>query len=223
MAAGLPLLSSCTDDGPAAAPTSSASPASASPGFAPPATDYAPAGAPNLRVSNDSYGVHVEPSVAANPRDSRRLLAACQVSPTADPEFIATYISVDAGASWRAGALPRLPTGASHTGDDVTVAFDARGRGHVCATSYGGGRAVFVWRTDDGGRSFSAPVTLVSDQYCDHPWLATGTGQTSSERTVYVAWASGNKSALGFTRSTDAGETLSPHERSWPMTLASPC
>ena len=57
-----------------------------------------------------------------------------------------------------------------HDGDDVTTAFDAHGRGYVCATRSGHGyqsnpanpdanRAVYVWRTDDGGRSFSAPVT----------------------------------------------------------------
>ena len=205
MAAGLPLLSACTGEGPPATPTDPR-PTEA----APPATDYSsPAtGSANVRVSNDSYGVHVEPSVATNPSDSRQLLAACQVSPTADPKFIATYVSLDAGASWRAGALPQLPTGATQTGDDVTVAFDASGRGYVCATSYGGGRAVFVWRTDDGGRSFSAPVTLVSDQYCDHPWVTTGAGQTTSERVVYVVWAAGDKSSLGFTRSTNAGETF---------------
>ena len=47
-------------------------------------------------------------------------------------------------------------------GDDVTVAFDPRGRGYVCATATGStdaDRTMYVWRTDDGGRSFSAPVT----------------------------------------------------------------
>jgi hypothetical protein len=162
-------------------------------------------------VSNDRYRVHVEPSVAANPRHPRQLLAACQVSPTADPEFIATYRSVDAGASWHGGGLPQLPAGATRTGDDVTVAFDAQGRGYVCATSYSGGRAVFVWRTDDGGRSFSAPVSVLAGAYCDHPWVAVGTGLTPSERFVYVVWAAGDKSGLGFTRSTDGAETFEPN------------
>src|SRR5258708_402687 len=53
--------------------------------------------AANVRVSHDRYGVHVEPSVAANPRHPRQLLAACQASPTADPQFIATYLSFDGG------------------------------------------------------------------------------------------------------------------------------
>jgi len=53
-------------------------------------------GPANVRVSDDRYGVHVEPSVAANPRRPRQLLAACQVSPTANPQFIATYLSAGA-------------------------------------------------------------------------------------------------------------------------------
>lgn len=193
IAAALPLIS-CTTEEPRAAPSPSAPPAT---GSAPPRREST-----NVRINDGSYGVHVEPSVAANPLDRRQLLAACQVSPTADPEFIATYLSSDAGATWRSGGLPQFPGGAGKTGDDVTVAFDVRGRGYVCATSYSGGRAVYVWRTDDGGRSYSAPVTLVADEYCDHPWMAI------SERTVYVAWASGDKSGLAFTRSTDGGETF---------------
>jgi hypothetical protein len=78
----------------------------------------------------------------------------------------------------------------------------------VCATSHSGGRHGYVWRTDDGGRSFSAPVTL-KGQYFDHPWIATGTGQTPSEHNVYVAWAGGiSGRALSFTRSTDSGQSF---------------
>src|SRR5258708_12054324 len=49
----------------------------------------------NVRVSHDRYGVHVEPSVAANPRHPPQLLAACQPSPTPDPPCIATYLPFD--------------------------------------------------------------------------------------------------------------------------------
>jgi len=110
-------------------------------------------GTANVRVSDDRYGVHVEPSVAVNPRNPRQLLAACQVSPTADPQFIASYLSSDAGATWQRGGLPQLPAGAPKNGDDVTVAFDPQGRGYVCATSYATRtrRGVYVWRTDTAG------------------------------------------------------------------------
>ncbi len=163
----------------------------------------------NVRVSDDRYGVHVEPTVAVNPLHPHHLLAACQVSPTADPQFLATYVSYDSGATWHSGGMPRVPAGAN--GDDVTVAFDAQGRGYLCATSYAAGRGVFVWRTDDGGRTFSAPVTVLQNQYCDHPWVATGHGH------AYVVWGAGDsKTALDLARSTDGGQTFEAPRRILP-------
>jgi hypothetical protein len=106
----------------------------------------------------------------------------------------------------------------------VTAAFDAHGRGYVCATRSGHGsnvgpanpdadRAVYVWRTDDGGRSFSAPVTVVAGQYCDHPWLATG-GQAPAGHDVYVAWGAGDShTALDLARSSDGGLSFGPPRR----------
>ena len=196
-AVALAALPSCDN---ARSPTSAGSPVSTG--------SPARAGA-NVQVGDDRYGVHVEPSIAVNPLHPLQLLVACQVSPTADPQFLASYLSLDGGASWQNGGIPQLPAGATMTGDDVTVAFDGLGRGYVCATSYAGGRAIYTWRTDDGGRSFSAPVTLLEGQYCDHPWLAIGQGQTPSEHNVYVTWAEGDsKTALGFTRSTDGGTSF---------------
>jgi hypothetical protein len=184
----------------------------------PPSTGRPPgSGIANVHVSHDHYAVHIEPSVAANPRHPRQLLAACQASPTANPQFIATYLSFDAGATWENGALPQPPAHQASPGDDVTVAFDPQGRGYLCATRASntpGGRAMFVWRTDDGGRSFSAPVALAPEgvQELDHPGIAAGAGQTPSQRNVYVAWAGGadglSPSDLAFTRSTDGGKSF---------------
>ena len=209
----LALLTSCHDAGRSVAPSSpdnAGSPA----GPPSPIGENVRVGA-NVRVSGDRYGVHIEPSVAMNPRDPRQLLAASQVSPTADPKFLATYLSSDAGATWHSGGVPRLPAGRAD-GDDVTVAFDAHGRGYICATTYESGRAIYVWRTDDGGRSFSAPLPVLENQYCDHPWLATGQGRTPSEHNVYIVWGAGNSRtapALDFTRSTDGGESFEPPRR----------
>jgi hypothetical protein len=66
-------------------------------------------------------------------------------------------------------------------------------------------RAVYVWRTYDGGRSFSEPATPVEGIYSYHPWLATGPGQTSPGQNVYVAW--------GARRSSDSGQTFEPPRR----------
>jgi TAT (twin-arginine translocation) pathway signal sequence len=177
------------------------------------------AGIANVHVSHDHYGVHIEPSVAANPRHPRQLLAACQASHTANPRFIATYLSFDAGATWQNGALPRPPAGQAPPSDDVTVAFDPQGRGYLCASRAAntpGGRAMFVYRTDDCGRSFSAPLALAPEgvPMIDHQAIAAGAGQTPAQRNVYVTWAGGadylHRLDLGFTRSTDGGHSFEP-------------
>jgi hypothetical protein len=188
----------------------------------PPAGAASSVGA-NIRVSHDRYDEHVGPSLAANPQHPEQLLIACQGS-SRPPESIPTYVSFDAGASWQPGGRPPQPA-AGPAGDDVNIAFDARGRGYLCATRSGHGtrvtpanpdanRAVYVWRTDDSGRSFSEPVTLAAGTYSDHPWLATGQGQTRTERNVYVVWGAGDShTALDLRHSTDGGETFAPPRR----------
>jgi hypothetical protein len=206
---GLPLSSCTTRRGSTSASGSTATT---------PALTGQPSGAgvANVAVSHDHYGIHIEPSVAANPSHPGQLLAACQAAPQLqNPQLIATYLSFDAGATWRNGALPQPPAGQAPASDDVTVAFDPLGRGYLCASradNTPGGRAMFFWRTDDGGRSFSAPTTLLPiGQYFDHPWIAAVAGPTPSQRNVYIAWAGGaggNRSELGFTRSTDGGKSF---------------
>jgi hypothetical protein len=73
---------------------------------------------------------------------------------------------------------------------------------------------VYIWRTDDGGLSFSAPVTLVEGIYSDHPWVAADPGQSPSGHNVYVAWGAGEShTALDFTRSTNGGESFEAPRR----------
>jgi hypothetical protein len=182
------------------------------------ATDIA-----NIRVDHDRYGAHVGPILAADPRHPGHLLTACQTAdkPLGNPDFMTTYLSLDAGATWQNGGVPRAPAGKAPAGDDVNVAFDPNGRGHIVATATGSSdadRAMYTWRTDDGGRSFSAPVTMVSGgTYFDAPWIAAGAGRTTSERNVYVVWASNQNEggdSVTMRRSTDGGLTYGP-----PLTI----
>jgi hypothetical protein len=161
-----------------------------------------------VRVSDDGYLVHAEPSVAVHPRDHRTLLAACQVWNTdADQDVIATYTSYDGGIRWHGnGPLP-LPGGTT-LANDVTVDFDPAGRGYVCAMAadgLGGTRGVHVWRTDDGGRTFLPPVAALTGGWADHPWLAADrTGR------LHAAWVAHNHAGWSYTRSLDRASTFEP-------------
>ena len=110
----------------------------------------------------------------------------------------------------------------------MTVAFGGNGRGYVCAARSGHGsdlsrsnpdanRAVYVWRTDDGGRTFSPPVTVVEGVYSDHPWVAAGQDHGLAGNNIYVAWGAGaSHTALEFTRSTDGGASFEPPRKILP-------
>jgi hypothetical protein len=156
----------------------------------------------NVRVSHDHYASHTEPCLAVNPRNPRNLLAACEL-----PQTVATYVSFDGGRSWRSnGPLP-LPAD-SPGGGNMSAAFDDAGRAFVCGLllSNSGQRSTYVWRSDDGGRTFTAPLKLGSGPGLDRPWLAT---ETRESQAVHVVWSNGSSSgvatALDYAHSTDGG------------------
>jgi hypothetical protein len=146
---------------------------------------------------------HSEPSLAVNPRNPRNLLAVCSWGPNA-------YVSFNGGLAWRSGGALRLPPDSG--GGNMSAAFDSTGRGFACG-SFGSavkaGTSVLVWRTDDGGRTFSRPVVAGQGANIDRPWLAT---ERHSPGVVHVVWSEG--SATGFTtglryvRSNDGGRTF---------------
>jgi hypothetical protein len=146
---------------------------------------------------------HFEPSLAVNPRNPRNLLAVCSLGPNA-------YVSFDGGLTWQSGGALRLPPDSG--GGNMSAAFDSTGRGFACG-SFGSavtaGTSVLVWRTDDGGRTFTRPVMAGQGANLDRPWLATG---RHSPGVVHVVWSEGSATGvttgLRYARSTDGGRTF---------------
>lgn len=167
----------------------------------------------NVQVSRSGIR-HTEPCLAVNPRNPRNLLAVSM-------SVLGTYVSFDGGLTWRSGGALRLPQGSG--GGNVSAAFDSTGRGFVCGSfgSAGGDQtSVLVWRTDDGGRTFTRPVVVGQGANLDRPWLATDRHVPGM---VHVVWSEGTSAglanglttALRYARSTDAGQTFDA-----PRTLA---
>ena len=167
-------------------------------------------GPANVRVSRDAFTMHAEPSLAVNPADPRNLLAACMVW-QAGRRGLATYASFDAGSTWHSNGL--LPGVTPAYDGDVTVAFDGHGTGYV--SGWAGSRAAeqrgraCLWRTADGGRSFTTPVTVATG-LLDHPSLAADRWARSGPATLYVAGDYFGRGGLAFTRSTDGGHSFEP-------------
>jgi hypothetical protein len=191
--AGL-VIGACTDSGRPPTPNGSVGPTTPEPVPLP--------GRPaNLRVSHDAFVAHAEPCLAVNPRDPRNLLGACIAHDEAGGTHIAAYASFDAGASWR--SLGGLEDSAN--GRDPTVTFDAAGRGYVCANT----DDLHVWPTDDGGRSFGAPVLATRGHKLDHPWLAADPAPGPPSTThLYGPWTGPDNTQLEFGRSVDGGRSF---------------
>ena len=181
-----------------------ASPTSGSPAATVPAAPPAAV----VQVSHDQFVDHVEPAVAANPTNPSNLLAASMVL-QGTGRGLATYASFDGGRTWQSNGL--LPGAGMRYDADVAVTFDSSGHGFV--SGWVGDRAsedqggAWVWRTDDGGRTFDAAVRAVPG-FCDHPGLAAD--PTGGSEDLYLAGTFTSGGGLRFTRSTDGGKTFEP-------------
>jgi hypothetical protein len=167
---------------------------------------------PNVQATHDGFLEHAETGIAVNPKNPRDILGVALYfnrSPTPG-----TFSSFDGGQTWHDnGPLP-LPRHASG-GDNASVAFDARGSGFIVSgsmTENSNNRGVYIWRTRDGGRTFSRPTAVASGEFIDHPWLAIDPAAND----LYVAWVARHNSrhrteeGVAFSRSTNDGRSFSP-------------
>lgn len=161
----------------------------------------------NVQVTEPTPLLHVQPTLAANPRDPRHLFGVClpfMTTKGTEPGGLVTYVSNDAGRSWQVGELP-----GSESFNDQSVAFDADGTGYVCADDVN--HQVWVWRTEDGGRTFGAPVPVTPDERVDRPWLAADSTRSGQ---LHAAWSTSidgaDNAGLGYGRSTDGGRSFEP-------------
>ena len=171
----------------------------------------------NVQVSQGSFSHYGEPYLAVDPTNPQNLLGAAQDINASSWPTPGTFVSLDGGMSWQdSGALP-LPPG-EVGGGDVTVAFSSQGVGFVASNAGPNWQvnSVLVWRTENGGRSFSQPVEVSHDRtkQVDHPWMAIDTANDSRRGTVYVVWTADDPqtypihSSLLLSRSTDNGTTF---------------
>jgi len=162
-----------------------------------------------------------EVSLAVNPADSARLVAAYIDSRSSDYR-VAWSWSDNGGASWTFGGSAALP-GYARTVDPV-VAFDSAGTAYLSGLAYnpdtapnslGKDGSVFLAKSNDGGHSFGVFQKIVTAgvgtaNHLDKPWLFVNLASNH----VYLAWVKrvnawnvgGDESAtIWFARSTDGG------------------
>lgn len=186
-----------------------------------------------VRVSDPSIRGAAEVSVAVDPSDPERILAAALASggPGGPRAMDYTFRSGDGGRSWTPTPVPNPDDRVQ--GDDV-VAFSADGPAHHAYISFVGireerpGRAVngiFVRTSRDGGRSWEAPVPVVDhlntvEPFEDKPWIGVDDAEGSPHRGhLYVAWTRfdvygsenpNDSTRIWFARSVDGGRSFEP-------------
>jgi len=175
-----------------------------------------------VRVSPRSAASPAEVSVAINPIRPENIVAVSLQSRRPGTDF--AYVSYDDGATWDSIEGPN-PHGRTQ-GDDAVV-FDSMGRAFWSYISFTGLRVerpdeaangIFVNRSNDGGRTWAAPTTVVDhlntvEPFEDKPFLTTA----PDDGRIYIAWTRFSKygtadpdetSHIYFSLSDDAGETF---------------
>ncbi|HKZ93287.1 MAG TPA: PKD domain-containing protein [Candidatus Bathyarchaeia archaeon] len=187
----------------------------------------------NLYVS--SYDQD-QPTISSNPTDSLNLAAGSQDQSTAKPAgttlWTITYRSLDGGASWSKGYVPRAgPLASFGRAGNPVVDFDGFGNAYCVGTALmrGADYDVSVWvaKSTDGGLAYGTPAMMDEGngypspffEMNDQPWIATDKRTVGAGAGyVYVTWTSfvdlnGDGSPdtyhILFSRSTDGGATFS--------------
>ena len=174
-----------------------------------------------VRITGEDTVSPSEVSVAINPARPENVVAVS--FRRGEPASDFAHVSFDGGTTWVSVAGPNPE--ARTQGDDGVV-FDASGRLYWSYLSFTGlGRdrpesaanGIFVNHSEDGGRSWSAPVPVVDhintvSPFEDKPYLAA-----SDDGRVYVAWTRFSKygsadprdtSHIYFSLSENGGESF---------------
>jgi hypothetical protein len=162
-----------------------------------------------------------EPSIAIDPNDPQKLVAAYQVNAS-------VAYSRDGGKTWTI-AEGTAATDYRRSGD-VSVAYDDHGRAFLCyiafdklgTTNYWARGAtrngIFVRRSSDGGKTWDKEPSVVIAQptepnipFEDKPYLAADTTHSKYAGNLYIGWTEFtlSKTRMLFARSIDGGKSWS--------------
>ena len=176
-------------------------------------------------------GAEVEPHVAVDPGDPRRLAAIWQQDRWSNGSARALVMawSDDGGRAWTRVGLPfsrcgggtALNGGNYERATDPWLAWSPGGALHAMSLSTNGGifstgsaNAMLASRSLDGGRTWSNPVALILDSAAAFNDKNAMTADPTDGRYVYAVWdrliAATDRGPAMFTRTTNGGVSWEP-------------
>jgi hypothetical protein len=167
----------------------------------------------------------VEPSIAVDPANPNHFIGAWQQDRWSGggSRGLVSAFTLDGGGTWTRAAAPmsRCSGGTLANGGNferasdpwVTIAPD--GTAYQSALGFNnanGQNAILVSRSTDGGRTWSNPVSVRSDNFQDQNDKESITADPTDARYVYVVWdrLTGNRGPTWFARTSDGGATWEP-------------
>jgi hypothetical protein len=175
---------------------------------------------PNVQISvSNASRLHHEVTIAASPTDPDRLLACSMIFDSKDASrHVVAYASIDGGKTWK----PSLETKTTTFVGDPTCAFGDGGDAWLAALPLHyeseADHATLVYRSADGGASWSSPVSL---PFIDREWLVFDRTSSPHRGTLYLhgnavrdPTVDGDERIV-FTlfRSTDGGKSFGPPQK----------
>jgi hypothetical protein len=172
----------------------------------------------------------VEPYLAVNPRDANHLIAVWQQDrwSNGSARGLLSAVSLDGGTTWTISQAPFAEcnggTAANGGGflraTDPWVTFSPDGTAYQMGLvtngssfAAGSSNAMTVSRSTDGGRTWSNPVSLITDTAPFFNDKNTITADPLDTRFVYAVWDRLQQNVNGpayFARTTDGGATWEP-------------
>lgn len=175
-----------------------------------------------VQINTDSQGRDIigdaanEPTFAVSPVDPNRLVVGWRQFPTisSDARYAGYAYSSNGGLTWTNGGVQNGPPGYQNPQQsDPLVKVNARGEFYYWSEVFRPNYAQWMYRSMDGGETWSVPDAIEDPTNGDKPWLAIDNTGGMGDGHLYGGWNHFDLGGYCYVESTDGGTTWTPSVR----------